>query len=157
MGSESAARQVILERPYDMVLINSPLPDDFGTSLSIDICSNGSGMVLLLVKNDLYAEITAKVDDYGVFVLPKPTSPQMISQTLDWMKAMRNRLIRMEKKTLSIEDKMKEIRLVNRAKWILIDQLKMTEADAHRYIEKQAMDNCVAKGEIAKKIIRTYK
>ncbi len=46
---------------------------------------------------------------------------------------------------MSIEDKMKEIRTVNRAKWLLIDQLKMTEADAHHYIEKQAMDSCMSK------------
>lgn len=51
---------------------------------------------------------------------------------------------------------MKEIRLINRAKWILIEQLKMTESDAHRYIEKQAMDRCVTRTEIAETIIRTY-
>ena len=51
---------------------------------------------------------------------------------------------------------MEEIRLVNRAKWILIEQLKMTEAEAHRFIEKQAMDRCSAKREIALGIIKTY-
>ena len=51
---------------------------------------------------------------------------------------------------------MQEIRLVNRAKWILIGSLKMTEGEAHRYIEKQAMDRCVPRREIAEEIIRTY-
>ena len=51
---------------------------------------------------------------------------------------------------------MEEIRLVNRAKWILIEQLKMTEADAHHHIERQAMDRCVSKKEIALGIIKTY-
>ena len=32
----------------------------------------------------------------------------------------------------------------------------MTEAAAHRMIEKQAMDRCVTRREIAKEIIRTY-
>ena len=57
---------------------------------------------------------------------------------------------------MSIEDKMKEIRTVNRAKWLLIDQLKMTEADAHHYIEKQAMDLRLTKKQVAKHILRTY-
>lgn len=52
---------------------------------------------------------------------------------------------------------MQEIRIVNRAKWALIENLKMTEADAHRYIEKQAMDRCIAKREVAEEIIKTYK
>ena len=51
---------------------------------------------------------------------------------------------------------MEEIRLVNRAKWLLIGELKMDEPSAHRYIEKQAMDRCVSKGEVARGILRTY-
>ena len=32
----------------------------------------------------------------------------------------------------------------------------MTEAQAHRYIEKQAMDRCTTRREIALGIIKTY-
>ena len=51
---------------------------------------------------------------------------------------------------------MNEIRLVNRAKWLLISELNMTEANAHRYIEKQAMDRCVSRRQVAEEIIKTY-
>ena len=63
----------------------------------------------------------------------------------------------MEKKTASIEEKREEIRIVNRAKLLLIEQLKMTEKEAHRYIEKHAMDRCVTRRDIAEKIISIYK
>ena len=63
----------------------------------------------------------------------------------------------MEKKKISLEEKMMEIKIVNRAKWTLINSLNMSEDDAHRYIEKQAMDRCVSKREIAEEILRTYK
>ena len=72
------------------------------------------------------------------------------------MAAVRERLRKLEKKTLSVEEKMEEIRLVNRAKWLLISELKMEEPQAHRYIEKQAMDRCVSKREVAEEIIKTY-
>lgn len=52
---------------------------------------------------------------------------------------------------------MEYIRVVNKAKWFLIEQLKMTEQEAHRYIEKQAMDRCVTKRVIAENILSTYK
>ena len=68
----------------------------------------------------------------------------------------RERIRKTEKKTLSIEEKMNEIRTVNRAKWLLISELKMTEPEAHRYIEKQAMDRCVPKSLVAEEIIKTY-
>ena len=63
----------------------------------------------------------------------------------------------MEQKTASVEEKIEEIRIVNRAKWLLIEQLKMTEKEAHRYIEKQAMDRCVTRRTIAENILATYK
>ena len=46
---------------------------------------------------------------------------------------------------------------MNRAKWLLIEELKMTEQEAHRYIEKQAMDRCVTKRVVAEQILSTYK
>ena len=68
----------------------------------------------------------------------------------------REKLRKTEKKTLSIEEKMEEIRIVNRAKWLLIGELKLDESEAHRYIEKQAMDRCVSKRVVAEEIIKTY-
>ena len=39
----------------------------------------------------------------------------------------------------------------------MIEELKMTEQEAHRYIEKQAMDRCVTKRVVAEQILSTYK
>ena len=49
-----------------------------------------------------------------------------------------------------------EIRLVDRAKCALIQYLGMSEATAHRYIEKQAMDLRKTKVQIAEGILKTY-
>nr|WP_325247385.1 ANTAR domain-containing protein [uncultured Oscillibacter sp.] len=48
------------------------------------------------------------------------------------------------------------MRLVNRAKWTLIQCLGMSEEEAHRYIEKQAMDNRISRREVAKRVLTTY-
>ena len=154
--SVAAARRELLARSYDFVIISAPLLDEYGTKLAIDICSRPDSVALLLLRADAFNEINTKVCPYGVFTLQLPVSAQSVRQGLEWMAASRERLRRLEKKTTSIEDKMEEIRLVNRAKWILIEQLKMTEAEAHRHIEKQAMDRCVSKKEIAFGIINTY-
>ncbi len=157
VASVNSARRALLERSYDLVMINTPLPDDFGRKLAMDVSENKNAVSMLFVRNEFYEETYVKVVDYGVFTIHKPTSAQIITQSLDWLRATRERLRKLEKKTVSLEDKMAEIRLVNRAKWLLIEQLKMTEADAHRYIEKQAMDRCVTKREIAESILQTYK
>ena len=98
-GSVSEARRALLERPFDIVVISTPLPDEFGTKLALHIIDKSSAGVLLLVKAEHYPD------------------------------------------------------LVNRAKWALIDKHGMTEQEAHRYIEKQAMDRCVTRRTVAEEIL----
>lgn len=153
----SGARRRLLESKYDIVIINAPLPDDFGTRLALNICENSGAAVLLFVKAEHYPDINGRVSPFGVLVLPKPASSQTVSQSLQLLCGTRERLRRMEQKTASIEEKMEEIRIINRAKLLLMEQLKMTEKEAHRFIEKQAMDRCVTRITIAQSILSTYK
>ena len=155
--SVSEARRRIVETDFDIVLINAPLPDDFGMRLAIDICANSGAGVLLMVKNDLFNDIYAKVVNYGVITLSKPTNLQMVTQNLRILCATRERMRQMEAKQATVEEKIEEIRLVNHAKWLLIQCLSMTESEAHRYIEKQSMDERISKREVAENIIKTYK
>ena len=154
--SINTAKRAFAERAYDYVIINSPLPDDIGVRFAIDTCNTKATVVLLMVRAELHEEVYDKVAEHGVFTLPKPTSKPVIVTALNWMSSSRERLRKTEKKTLSIEEKMEEIRIVNRAKWLLISELKMDEQTAHRYIEKQAMDRCVSKRVVAEEIIKTY-
>ena len=156
VSSVSAARRILAEKAFDFVIINAPLPDDIGTRFAIDISTSKQCVVLLLVKGDIQPSIHDKVAEYGVFTLPKPISKPIILHSLTWMESARERLKQFEKKSLSIEDKMAEIRLVNKAKWILISEHSMSEPEAHHYIEKQAMNRCIAKRFIAEEIIKTY-
>ena len=125
--------------------------------LAASICSGSSAGVMLLVKSELYNDVYARVVEQGVLTLPKPVTRQTLSQSLQVLCATRERLRRMEEKQVSVEKKIEEIRLVNRAKWLLIECLSMTEADAHRYIERQAMDLRISKREMAENIIKTYR
>lgn len=156
VSSVSAGKRAWSERSYDLVIINSPLPDDAGIRFGIDIGNSKGVAVLLLVRAELYDDIRDKVIEHGVFTLAKPLSRPVLTFALDWMATAIERLRKLEKKTLSVEEKMEEIRVVNRAKWLLISELKMDEPQAHRYIEKQAMDRCISKRKIAEEIIRTY-
>ena len=154
--SVGEARRKIAETDFDIVLINAPLPDDFGMRLAIDICTNSGAGVLLLVKNDLFNDIYAKVVGYGVITLSKPTNSQMVTQNLRILCATRECMRQMQARQATVEEKIEEIRLINRAKWLLIECLSMTEPEAHRYIEKQSMDARISKREVAENIIKTY-
>ena len=49
----------------------------------------------------------------------------------------------------SLTDKIAQLRLVDRAKCKKKKKRGMTEADAHRLIEKRAMDTRTSRGEVA--------
>ena len=148
------ARRRILESRYDIIVISAPLRDELGTHLAQHFAENSGAGILLLVKPEYFSDVSAQVTPLGVLTLEKPTSPQLMLQCMELLCGTRERLRRMEQKGASIEDKMAEIRLVNRAKWVLIEKQGMSEQDAHRYIEKQAMDRCVPKRVVAEEILR---
>ncbi|HIR86286.1 MAG TPA: response regulator [Candidatus Limivicinus faecipullorum] len=156
VGSVASARRELLERAFDIVIINAPLPDDLGSALAVDVSTHSQAAALLLVKSDIYDEVYSEVMEYGVFTLSKPTSAQLLSQYLKILCTARERIRRLEGKQQSVEEKIEEIRLVNHAKWLLIECLSMSEAEAQRYIEKQAMDLRISKRQMAENVIKTY-
>lgn len=151
--SLSEGRRVLSERVFDFVLVNSPLPDGTGVGFAIDLSEARERVVVVMVKAELHDEVYLKAAPHGVFTLPKPASRAGMDQALRWMVSAREKLRRVEKKSLSLEDKMAEIRLVNRAKWALIRDRGMDEPEAHRYIEKRAMDLCATKAQVAREIL----
>lgn len=150
------AKRLLMRRPFDIVVINTPLPDESGIELALDLSKDDSIGILLMVKNDLYEQVSYKVEDEGIFTVGKPGTKQGVYQAIKLLVASRARTMRAEIKAAGLKSKMEEIRLVNRAKWLLIDHLKMNESEAHRYIEKQSMDTRISRRDIAESIIRTY-
>ena len=157
VSSVAQARRELADRAYDILLINAPLPDDFGTRLALDAGASGGCVAMMIVKTELFEEQSAALLPMGVFTLEKPLSVSAMTRALSWLTAARERLRAAEEKTQSVEEKMAEIRLINRAKWQLIEHEDMTEAEAHRHIEKAAMDRCVPKKRVAEDILAKYK
>ncbi|TDP60524.1 ANTAR domain-containing response regulator [Aminicella lysinilytica] len=155
VSTAGTARKLVADSMVDLAIINSPLPDDFGTQLALDLAERNIS-VLIFVNRDISDQVASKVEPAGVVVLAKPVSRPELIQSIKILKVMRSKLRSLEARAVTVETKMKEISLVNRAKWLLIDRLKMSEEEAHRYIEKSAMDDCVSKSVIAQGIIKTY-
>ncbi len=154
-GSAGEAKRMLVADAADMVIINTPLPDEFGSELALDLSSGITG-ILLLVKSDCFEQVCCMTESEGILTLCKPLTRQTLYSALRLLAAMHVKLGKMEKKNRSLQEKMEDIRVVNRAKWLLIENLSMTEKEAHYYIEKKAMDIRLSRKEVAESIIRTY-
>jgi len=154
-ASIAMAQRAVAERDFDFIIINAPLKDDLGVRFAID-SSNKKALVLILIQNEILADVNAKVSAFGVFTLAKPMSKPSMDNAIRWLLTTKKRLGKAEKNSAKMEDKMQEIRLVNKAKWLLISKEGLLEPEAHRYLEKEAMNRCVSKKDIADEIIRKY-
>ena len=155
--SAGAARRKLNNQSFDLLIVNAPLQDERGANLAVDIAGETGIGVLLFLDAAIFDEISVKTEQYGVLTLSKPTNRAIVTQSLKLLCATRQRLKRMEIKAQSFEEKIEEIKLINRAKILLIDKADLDEEGAHKFIEKLAMDSRSSKRRIAEEIIAKYK
>ena len=155
-SSAGEARRSLLEKTYDFVVVNAPLRDEFGSRLCMDASVSSGTVAVMFAATDVFEEITGKVAPHGVFVVRKPAAMQTVVQSFSLLVSARERLRSVEKKAGKAQSKLDEIKVVNRAKWLLIDNEDMSENDAHKYIEKSAMDSGITKTQAAQMIIEKY-
>ena len=154
-ASAGEAKRLLMSAQFDVVIIDAPLPDEFGLQFALSVSDMSMG-IMLLVKSELLEKVTCKAEASGILTLQKPNSRQALYGGVRLLAALSIRLQRMETKNRSLQEKMDDIRAVNRAKWLLIEKLSMSETEAHHLIEKRAMDERLTRREIAENIIRSY-
>ncbi len=154
--SVSEARRKLNEQDFDIVVINSPLRDETGEQLSRDITSKYRSQVVLIVSADYYDEVSQKVEDFGVISVAKPLNKSMFWFSLKLAKASYSRLLMMQNENAKLVQKIEDIKIIDRAKNLLISCLNMSEHEAHRHIEKQAMDSRLTKRLVAEGILKIY-
>jgi len=150
------ARRLLLEREFDLVIINAPLRDETGESFARHIASKGLSQAILIIKSEFFDAMSAVCEDDGVLVVAKPINKAVFWSALTLAKSARKQMKRIQNENTRLKQKIEDIRIVDRAKCILISYMNMSEQDAHRYIEKQAMDMRSTKRDIAEGILKTY-
>lgn len=150
------ARRMLIEKDFDLYIVNTPLPDEFGESLALNIASKETSVVILIVKAELMDEVSDRVEDYGVITLAKPVSRSLFWNAIKLAAATHKKLKAIHNENVKLIQKIEDIRIIDRAKCILISHFSLTEPEAHRYIEKQAMDMRITRRKVAEEILKMY-
>lgn len=154
--SAAEARRRMLESDFELIVVNAPLPDEFGHELCMDAVASTDAGVVFLVKAAQAEQLLAPLSDQGILLLSKPFSNSLFLQVMHMAAASNHRLQRMRQENARMQEKIAQIRLVSRAKCCLVEHEHLTEAEAHRRIEKQAMDTRRDRTEIAQEILDSY-
>lgn len=152
----SQCMEIIKDIDFDLIIINSPLRDDHGEKLSIFINKNTSTSTILIVKNNSSQVNISRLESIGIYIMEKPLNKLLLISVINSYIIHRRRFNNIIVENKELKDKINDIKLIDRAKLTLIQYLKMSENEAHKYIEKQAMDLRITKVEVAKNILKIY-
>ena len=147
------ARRLATERTFNIIIADSG--DGYDTDFAINVADSYS-TILLLVPNEHFDEISYRVEGYGILTITKPFEPFYLYNMMKIAIAVQYKVQVLSSQTTKLKVKMEEIKQVNRAKMLLMQNMNMSEQEAHRYIEKEAMDRGMKKTAISDEIIKTY-
>ena len=143
--SAAEARRRMLESDFELIVVNSPLPDEFGHELCADAVEKTDAGVIFLAKAAAAEQLLTPLSEEGVLLVTKPFSNTFFLQAIHMAAASNHRLLLLRQENQRMQEKLAQVRLGH-----------MTEAEAHRYIEKKAMDTRRDRAEVAQEILDSY-
>ena len=141
---------------FDSVIISTPLSDEFGLDLVADISKDAKNGVVVLAKREIADEVQKKIRFTGAFVLPRPFNKALLVQTIKLAEIAHIGMAKLEEENRQLSQQLSDMKIVNRAKSMLMQYLNLTEEQAHRHIQKQAMDLRKTQRAVAEDILKTY-
>lgn len=155
-SSPDEGRRKFGENEYDIVLINAPLKNESGEQLAIDMAEQNISQVILIVPIEYMDQITSKVENFGVITVEKPINKALFASAIKLAEVTQRRVEMVTLENRKLKKKMDELKLISRAKCLLVSTLGVDEEGAHKYIEKQAMDERMTRREVAEEVISRF-
>ena len=149
-------REKLMYNDYNLVVISAPLEDEFGLDLVSDVSKKSSASIIVITKTDIADEVQKKVAFADALVLSRPINKAMLVQSIHYVLIMREKLAKLKLQNDELEQKINDLKLIDRAKCVLIQYLRISESQAHRHIQKQAMDQRQSQVNVARDILKTY-
>ncbi len=145
----------LLKNIPSLVIVNAPLEKEFGLDLAVTAYGYGCG-VIIAAPQKVCADISAKIGSRDIFILPKPFNNITLLQVLRYVMLSKSNSNVLKDEKEKLEEKLRDMKLIDRAKCVLVQYLRISEAEAHRQLQKRAMDMRLTQAEVAQDILKTY-
>ena len=127
-----------------------------GYDMVAEIRGRTDAVIIVIAKTEIADEVQSRIKFTGAYVLPRPFTKQALLQTVRMAEMTRENLQRLEQEKSKLTRQLEDTKTIDRAKCCLIQYLNLTESQAHRHIQKLAMDTRRTQREIADDILTTY-
>jgi len=155
-GEVSAGEQAVAltrEHHPDLVIMDVKMPVLDGISAAEQLGKERIAPVIMLTAFS-QKELVERARDAGVMAyLVKPFTRDDLAPAIDIARSRWTELTALESEVADLGERLETRKAVDRAKGILMQQLKLSEAEAFRWIQKTAMDRRLGMKEVADAVI----
>ncbi|MDE6728463.1 MAG: ANTAR domain-containing protein [Oscillospiraceae bacterium] len=141
---------------YDAVIVSTPLRSEFGLNFVTETSKSSGAAIVILSRADIAEDVQGRIKFTGAFVIGKPFPKSVLANTVKMAILAKENIMRLEQEKDELSKQLDDVKIIDRAKCCLIEYLNLTENQAHRHIQKLAMDTRRSQREIADDILRTY-
>lgn len=149
-------RELCAGNNYDVVIMVLPFENEFGADAASAVNRSCGSCQVIFTPSKVYDEVCTKLSDTGAVILPKSSPRELAVNSIRCAAVNKRKLDELRSENKTLKDMVNEMKLVNRAKCVLIEYLKISEKEAHRQIQKRAMDQRITLTEVAADILKTY-
>lgn len=155
-STASEARNTVMCRRFDLFVINGGLPDELGNELAMNIALNFDCGGIYIDESIRADRISEELGECGIITLSRPVTKSQLVEALRLIKVSNARVMQLKLKNEELQAKLDDLKFISRAKIILMRTLGLSESQAHKHIEKQAMVQRVSRRKVAMDIINSY-
>ena len=151
----TALKQIRTRQP-DLVILDSRMAVMDGAELGYIIEEDGLAPVILMTPGDQFTTRNGTEEQQYFAYVIKPVSEQSLLPIIDVVIKNYRRIRNLEQEVSKLKDMMETRKLVEKAKGILMDSYRLSEAEAFKRIQKQSMNKRVSMKSVAKAVILAY-
>lgn len=141
---------------FDIIIISTPLEDEFGLDLAAELHGKTPAALVIITKGELAEAVQSKIKFTGAFVIGRPCNKSALLQAIRFADIAGENMKRLTEEKNRLEQQLEDMKIINRAKLCLMQYLKLTEEQAHRHLQKQAMDLRKTQRQAAEDILIMY-
>lgn len=139
---------------YSAALISLPLADESGTALIEELHERFDTPLGVLVRQDMTETQLKRLSDANAYILKKPVSRSNYRLAAELLTSFSKNNADMKERIKALERKNSEIKLMSRAKLLLMQVSGLSEDDAHKHILHSAMNRQTSIDTVCKEIIK---
>jgi response regulator NasT len=151
-GDGNKAVELAFELKPDLMVMDIKMPDLDGLSAAERISELKIPVVLLTAFSQ--QELVTRAAEVGAMAfLVKPFSPQDLLPAIEIALSRHAQLVALEAEVADLGERLETRKLVERAKGVLSEKMKLTEPEAFRWIQKASMDRRLSMADVARTVL----